>query len=76
MPRRWIQVCRVVGVAAAVAVALSSITPAAAQYLDPGRAWIDRDAQGRRLGTQEPRSGGGSVLRDPQGRRIGGRQPR
>ena len=50
-----------------VAVLLASFTSAAAQYLDPGRAWTERDAQGRRIGAVEPRAGGGYVLRVRKG---------
>jgi hypothetical protein len=74
MPRRWIQVCRVVGVAAAVAVALSSITPAAAQYLDPGRAWTEwnwRAPQCAGAVDRDVRPPGASwIERDAHGSRI------
>ena len=46
-----------------------------AQAGDVRRGWVERDAQGRRLGTAEPSSSGGYVLRDPQGRRTGTLEP-
>lgn len=63
------------GVACAMADVFASSTPAAAQYLDPGRTRTDRDAHGHRQGIREPRSGGGSILRDAQGRRLGTMEP-
>jgi len=41
-----------------------------AQGSDGRRGWVERDSQGRRLGSAEPRPGGGYVLRDTQGRRT------
>ena len=45
-------------------------SPAVAQWLDPGRKWEERDAQGRRTGSIEPNQRG-YVERDAQGRRTG-----
>jgi hypothetical protein len=56
---------------------LVSLTPSTsgAQGSDVRRGWVERDAQGRRVGTAEPQFGGGYVLHDPHGRRTGTLEP-
>ena len=61
-----------IGLACLLSLAPSS---AEAQGVEPRRGWVERDPQGRRLGTAEPSVGGGYVLRDPQGRRTGTLEP-
>ncbi len=50
-------------------------SPADAQKAEPQRGWVERDSQERRIGTAEPRAGGGYTLRDSQGRRTGTLEP-
>jgi len=62
-------------IAAIMLVLAVACTEAVAQGNEPRRGWVERDTQGRRLGTTDPRSGGGYVLRDTQGRRTGTVEP-
>src|SRR5688572_28120406 len=48
---------------------LALVASASGQWLDKGRDWVERDAQGRRTGTVEPSGRGGYVERDARGRR-------
>ena len=61
-----------IGLGCLLSLATSSVE---AQGAEPRRGWVERDSQGRRLGTAEPNAGGGYVLRDRQGRRTGTLEP-